>query len=93
MVVLLGESFRTSFALTACVTSIYVAKPVVSNIFVSPIKSCPRIAVSWARITLGFEYDRRYMLIEAKNGKWKLMTMRDHPRVNQLWLTVRIRWR
>ena len=48
----------------------------VSGLFVYPIKAAKGIEVSRARITpLGFECDRRFMLVDARG---EFITQRDH---------------
>jgi MOSC N-terminal beta barrel domain len=75
------------YNMVAWVTVRYCVKskrttPIITQLYVYPIKSCSGVSVSAATITpLGFSYDRIYMLIEHKNEKFVPMTLRNHPKV------------
>lgn len=45
--------------------------PILSNIHVYPIKSCHSIQLDECQIgNLGLEYDRRFVIVEEKNGRF-----------------------
>jgi uncharacterized protein YcbX len=54
----------------------------VSELYIYPIKSLAGIAVKRAQITAkGFEYDRRYLLVDKNN---RFLTQREYPQMSQL---------
>jgi uncharacterized protein len=56
-----------------------IAMPVLSEIFVYPIKSCAGIALSRAvLLETGLEYDRHWMVTDEAGG---MITQRAHPRM------------
>ena len=62
----------------------------VSQLWIYPLKSARGIRVDLAVLSaLGFEYDRVFMLVEAKplrddssKPQWSVMTLRTWPKVN-----------
>jgi uncharacterized protein YcbX len=54
----------------------------INELYIYPIKSLAGIAVKKAQITeKGFEYDRRYLLVDANNC---FLTQREYPQMSQL---------
>jgi uncharacterized protein YcbX len=54
----------------------------ISELFIYPIKSLAGIAIKKAQITeKGFEYDRRYLLVDASN---RFLTQREYPQMSLL---------
>ena len=56
---------------------------IVKELFVYPIKSLAGISIQSAKAQeMGFEYDRRWMLIDEEN---QFITQREHPDLSQFY--------
>ncbi|EME79842.1 uncharacterized protein MYCFIDRAFT_58816 [Pseudocercospora fijiensis CIRAD86] len=65
--------------------------PSVAGLFVYPLKSCKGIEVPIARVgKTGFKFDRLFAFAEFNDGRWKIITQREYPKLalieTELWV-------